>query len=117
MNGRRVALAATFVAVAVLAVVFTVLRWDMADKVATAVSALAGVAAAGIAVWAALPALSGGGGVRVSRTGKAVAGSRGSANSGVSGPAGSLTGQVQVDQTGDADASDGGDANTGVRLD
>lgn len=41
MSGRRVALVATFVTVAVLAGLFTVVRWDVADKVATAVSALA----------------------------------------------------------------------------
>jgi hypothetical protein len=117
VNGRRVVLAATFVAVAVLAGLFTVLRWDVANKVATAVSALAGVAAAGIAVWAALPAFSGGSGVRVSRTGRATAGHGGTANSGVTGPAGSPAGPVRADRTGDADANGGGDANTGVRLD
>jgi hypothetical protein len=117
MSGRRMALAATFVTVAGLAVVLTVLRWDAANKVATAASALAGVAAVGLAVWAALPAFSAGARVHVSGTGKATAGSRGQANSGVSGPGGSMPGQVRVDQTGDADASGGGAANTGVQLD
>jgi hypothetical protein len=54
--------------------------------------------------------------VRVSRTGRATAGPGGRANSGVSGPAGSLPEDVLVDRTGDADASNGGDANSGIQL-
>jgi hypothetical protein len=117
MNAPRMALVGTAGVVAVLAVVLVVLRWDDANKVAVVVSALAAVAAVGVAIWAALPAVRPGGGIRVSRTGRATAGPGGRANTGVAGPAGSLPGDVQVDRTGDADGSDGGDANTGVRLD
>ena len=101
--------------VAVLAVLLVVLRWDSANKVAVVVSALAAVAAVGVAIWAAMPSLSGKG-WRVSRTGRATAGPGSRANSGVSGSAGSLPDDVLVDRTGDADASNGGDANSGIQL-
>ncbi|REE96806.1 hypothetical protein [Thermomonospora umbrina] len=111
MNGGRVALVVAGVAAAVLAVVFLVLRWDDANKIATAVSALAGVAAVGVAVWAGLPAVAGArGGVRVSRTGRATAGPGGRANTGLS-AGGPLPDDVRVDRTGDAE---GGEANSGV---
>ena len=106
---------ATAGVVAVLAVLLVVMRWDSANKIAVVVSALAAVAAVGVAIWAALPAVSGKG-VRVSRTGRATAGPGGRANSGVSGPAGSLPDDMVVDRTGDADASNGGDANSGIQL-
>jgi hypothetical protein len=106
---------ATAGVVAVLAVLLVVLRWDSATKIAVVVSALAAVAAVGVAVWAALPVVSGKG-WRVSRTGRATAGSDGRANTGLSSPAESLPDEVLVDRTGDADASDGGDANSGIRL-
>ena len=77
-------LMATAGVVITLAVLLVLLRWDSANKVAVVVSALATVAAVGVAVWAALPAVSGMG-VRVSRTGRATAGPGGRANSGVSG--------------------------------
>ena len=56
----------------VLAVPLIVLRWGSANKIAVVVSALAAVAIVGVAVWAAVPAMSSGKGVRLSR---AVAGS------------------------------------------
>jgi hypothetical protein len=104
----------TAAVVVVVAVVLAVLRWDEANKLASALSALAGLAAVGVGVWAALPG-SALGRIRASRTGKAVARRGGSANTGVSGK-GDAAGDVRADHTGDADAS-GGDANTGVRLD
>ncbi|MFI6536588.1 hypothetical protein ACIBHY_29350 [Nonomuraea sp. NPDC050547] len=108
MTTRRWVLVGTAVLVAVLAILFAVLGWDTANRLASLLSALAGVAAVGVAVWAALPA---GTGVRVSRTGRATAGNGGSANTGLTGR--TQAGPVRVDKTGDAD---GGDANTGVRL-
>jgi hypothetical protein len=54
--------------------------------IAVAVSALAAVAAVGVAIWAALPTVSSHG-VRMSRTDCATAGPGGRANSGFSGPA------------------------------
>lgn len=111
MNSARVALVASGVVVAVLAVLFLVLEWDDANKIATSVSALAGVAAVGVAVWAAWPVVAEGrSGVRVSRTGKATAGPGGRANTGLS-AGGSVPDGVRVDRTGDAE---GGDANSGV---
>jgi membrane protein YdbS with pleckstrin-like domain len=53
MSVRGLAPLVTCVIVVVLAVVFGVLSWGEANKVATSVSALAGVAAVGVAVWAA----------------------------------------------------------------
>jgi hypothetical protein len=97
--------------VAILVAVLVVLRWDDANKVAVGVSALAAVAAVGVGVWAALPGSSSRGRIRVSRTGDAVAGRAGRANTGVIGKG---QGDIRVDKTGNAS---GGDANTGVRLD
>ena len=102
--------------VTVLAVVLAVLRWDDANKVAVVVSVLAAVAAIGVGIWAALPAVSSGKGVRVSRTGRATASLGGRANSRCVGPAGPLPDDVRVDRTGDANASKDGDANTGIQL-
>ncbi|NUQ98438.1 MAG: hypothetical protein HOY79_18435 [Streptomyces sp.] len=122
MSGRRVTILVTSGVVAVLAAVFAVLRWDDADKIASAVSALAGVAAVGIGVWAGLAA---GGSdsarprpavLRVSGTGRAVAGPGGRANTGVVAQGGSLPSEVRVEDSGEADASGGGDADTGARL-
>ncbi|MEV6159474.1 hypothetical protein AB0L53_54995 [Nonomuraea sp. NPDC052129] len=120
MNARRTVIVVTAAVVVVVAVVLAVLRWDDANKLASALSALAGLAAVGVGVWAALPG-SAQGRIRASRTGKAVAGRGGWANTGVSikgAPSikSTAAGDVRADHTGDADAS-GGDANTGVRLD
>ncbi|MFO7252007.1 MAG: hypothetical protein DIU60_014755 [Actinomycetes bacterium] len=112
---RRWVIAGTAVTVAVLAAVFFVLGLEQADKAASVVSALAGVAALGVAVWAALPAASGGGGIRVSGTGRAVARGGGRANTGVSGRADAMPDRVRVKRTGDAEAETG-DANSGVDL-
>jgi hypothetical protein len=115
MSARRMVLMATAGIVAVLAALLLLLRWDNANKIAVVMSALAAVAAIGVAIWAALPAVSRKG-VQVSRTGRATAGPDGRANSGVSAPAGSLPDNVIVDRTGDADAGNGGDANSGIQL-
>lgn len=113
VNARRVVLAVTGVVVAVFGVVFAVLQWEQANRIATSVSALAGLAAVGVAVWAAFPGTATR--VRVSNTGKAVSGRGGRAVSGVSGPA-AAAGEVVAEKTGDADASDGGEATSGVHL-
>lgn len=117
MSSRRVVIGATAAVVAVLATVLMALRWDDANKVAVVVSALAAVAAVGVAIWAALPTASPGRDVRVSRTGRAKAGPGGRANSGVAGRTGSIPDGVRVERTGDAEASGGGSANTGVQMD
>src|SRR5690606_1044689 len=112
---HRWVLACTAASVAVLAGVFAVLGWEHADKAASVVSALTGVAAVGVAIWAAAPAASGGGNIRVSKTGRATARGHGLANTGMIGPADALKGDVQVERTGDAEA-DAGDANTDVHT-
>jgi hypothetical protein len=116
MSARRAVMVGTAGVVAVLAVVFVVLRWDAANKIAVLMTALAAVAAVGVALWAGLPGVKSGGRVRVSRTGRAIAGPGGRANSGISGPADSLPDDLQLNRTGDADAFNGGDANTGIQL-
>jgi hypothetical protein len=106
----RVVLVITLLLVAALGAWFAVVRWEDANKVATAASALGAVAAVGVAVWAAMRSPRPEGRVRVRGTGSAVARGGGSANTGVIGG-----GTAQVRNTGDAEA-DGGDANTGVRM-
>jgi len=115
MTARRWVLVGTAVAVAVLATVLAGLGWDAADKAGSAISALAGVAALGVAVWAAWPMASSGKSIHIADTGRATTHGQGRANTGLSGP-GAAPDQVRVERTGDADAS-GGDANTGVQLD
>ncbi len=115
MSARRVALLLTCLVVAGMAGWFAVARWEQASRVATVVSALAAVAAVGVAAWAALPG-SDRRTVRVSNTGPATAGQGGRAVSGLTGPAAGLRGSIEVDRTGRADAPGGGDATTGADL-
>src|SRR5215831_6835860 len=116
MSARRVVIIGTAGVVAALAVMLAVVRWDDANKVAVVISALAAVAAIGVGICAAPQAASSGGGIRVSRTGRARAGRGGRANTGYQGQRGLLPDAVRVNRTGDADAPDGGDANTGIQL-
>ncbi|WP_406062927.1 hypothetical protein [Micromonospora sp. NBC_00860] len=108
---RHVVLLITGLLVAVLATAFIVLRWDSADRIATGVSALAGLAGVGVALWAALPAVRSG--VRARETGATRARGAGYANSGIDAPAGDTT-PMEVSRTGDATAGDGGQAITGI---
>lgn len=119
MNVRRVVLIVTCLVVAGLAGWFLIAKWDQGDRVATALSALTGVAAVGVAIWAGLRSqgTEASGSVRVSRSGDAVAGRDGSANSGVRARLDKSSGRMRVDRSGDAQASAGGETNTGVRLD
>ncbi|MFF1614165.1 hypothetical protein ACFVYA_40915 [Amycolatopsis sp. NPDC058278] len=112
MNIGRVVLTISLLVVAGLGLWFALASWDDANKVAAISSALAAVAAVGVAVWAAWRPQSTGRSVRVSDTGKA-RGNR--AVTGVSGKADAIGGSVQVKGSGDATASD--DAITGVELD
>lgn len=115
MTAKRVVLVVTCVVVAGLAVVFGVVQWDRANRIAVVVSALAAVAAVGVAVWAALPSRTGTT-VTADGTGDAVAGKGGTANTGVKVSATGLPNRVEAKRTGKADASWGGDANTGIDL-
>lgn len=114
MNTGRWVLVITCVVVAVLTVVLCVLSWGQANKVATSIAALAGVAAVGVAVWAVL-AKQTGATARVRNSGKAIATRGGKASTGVHGPAG-VVGDAVVEDSGVADASDSGEASTGVHL-
>ncbi|WP_203790414.1 hypothetical protein [Paractinoplanes rishiriensis] len=110
MTAKRIVLLVTSLVVAALGTFFALARWDTASRVASVASALAGVAAVGVAVWAALPAVGGRG--HAVRTGSATAVGRDShANSGVidAGNSGSV-----ANRTGNAQAENGGQANTGV---
>jgi hypothetical protein len=117
MNARRSVLLVTFLAVAGLLAWLAAAKWDSASKVATIVSALAAVAAVGVAVWAALPASGQALRVVASRTGKATARGGGHATSGVRTTGHNSGGSLSAGHTGDAEASDGGDATSGVRSD
>lgn len=117
MTARRWVLVGTAVLVAVVAVVLLVVQWDTANKIATGLSALAGAAAVGVAVWAGWPAAGRSGSrLRVSKTGRATSTSGGRANTGLVGDAGAFPDQVIVECTGDAKASGDGEANSGVQL-
>jgi hypothetical protein len=117
MTGRRVVLVSTCATVAVLAVLFLVLARDTANVLANVISALAGVAAIGVGVWAVFHQQSGSAAVRVSRTGPATSGRSGTAVSGFRGPSGGLpAGGVVIEDTASADASEGGDAVSGADL-
>lgn len=127
MSARRVVVLGTGVVLAALAGVFVVVGWDRAIRISTVVSALAAVAAVGVAVWAAWPVVRSRSDlsrrprsepeltVRVSGSGTATARGHGSSVSGASGPATSAPNRVEAVKTGDADASGGGDATSGIR--
>ncbi|WP_124778364.1 hypothetical protein [Micromonospora inaquosa] len=108
---RHLVLLITGLLVAALATSFVALRWDSADRIATAVSALAGLAGVGVALWAALPAARSG--VRARETGAARARGTGYANSGIDVPVGDTT-PMEVAGTGEATAGDGGQAISGI---
>jgi len=115
---RRIVIIVTGVAVAALCVMFACLGLDDANTAAAVISALAGVAAVGVTVWAALNSPSKDESMvraRGTRTGLATARAGGTANTGVS--ASTVPGlDVVAKETGDAVATGDGDANTGVRL-
>lgn len=115
MTKGRMVLIVTLVAVAVLGVWITVVTWDEANKIAVVASALASVAAVGVAVWAALRGTRSADSIEVSRTGDAVSKGNGQANTGLSGKV-RRTGSVRVHDTGRAEAT-GGEANSGFRAD
>ncbi|MDG4809500.1 hypothetical protein O7634_22360 [Micromonospora sp. WMMD1120] len=108
---RHLVLLITGLLVAVLATTFVVLRWDSADRIATGVSALAGLAGVGVALWAALPGARPG--LRARDTGAARARGAGYATSGIDAPADDAT-AMEVSGTGDSTAEDGGQAVSGI---
>ncbi|MDI1460677.1 hypothetical protein QEZ54_06850 [Catellatospora sp. KI3] len=114
MNARRLVLMITLFGVAATALLLSLVGNDHLADASAVVSALAAVAALGVAAWAALPGRRAGG-IRVSDTGPAEARGSGSAVSGVTAPAG-RSGEISVRGTGRAEAADGGEATSGVRL-
>lgn len=106
-NAQRILVGASGLVVAVLAGVFAYLGLERANQLAGVLSALVGVLALAVAVWALLPGRAPA--VRVRNTGAATARGDGLANTGVTGPA---RGPVEVADTGDAQ-SERGQANTG----
>ncbi|MFF2397431.1 hypothetical protein [Nocardia sp. NPDC058114] len=115
MTAGRVALILTALTVTVLAAALIVLKWDDANKVFTAVAALAGVAGVGVAIWAALgakPRKS----VKVKKSGNAISGPNGVAVSGAK-VAATHDGEVAVVDSGKADARLGGSAVSGADVD
>lgn len=107
---KRVVLIVTCVVVAALGWVFTVTQWETASRIATAASALAGVAAVGVAIWAGL----GGFGQAehvVRDTGPVTTGGAGNAVSGSRRRR--ARGAVTVERTGEARATGDGDAVSG----
>lgn len=117
MNVGRVTLVASCLVVAGLGMWFVVARWDQANKVATAVSALGALAAVGVAIWSALRPAQPQRSLTVTDTGRATAEDGGRAVTGMSGRASRVDGPLRVERTGDAKASGGGDAVTGAQLD
>jgi hypothetical protein len=108
---RHLVLLITGLLVAVLATAFVVLGWGSADRIATGVSALAGLAGVGVALWAALPGARPG--LRVRGTGAARVRGTGYATSGIDAPADDTT-PMDVSGTGDVTAGDGGQAISGI---
>ncbi|MGK3202803.1 hypothetical protein [Amycolatopsis sp. MEPSY49] len=115
MTVGRVALLVTCVLVAGLGTWIAIARWEDANKVATAVSALGAVAAVGVAVWAVVRTPRTSKAIVVTDTGKAKSASGGHAVTGVTGTPGHDS--VRAERTGDAESSGGGDAVSGVQLD
>lgn len=89
---------------------------DKADKTASGVSAVLALLALGAPYLLPTGTPPVVGNLRVTGTGKATAGSGGSATTGLRAPASRLPNRVVVERTGDADASGGGHANSGVEL-
>lgn len=115
MNPGRIVLIATCVLVAGLGGWFATARWEDANRVAAIASALAAVAAIGVAVWAALRGTGRPRSQSVSNSGNATS-KGGQANTGIAGSGSASDQQAKVRRTGDAHSEDGGSANTGIRF-
>ncbi len=100
--------------VAALSASLFLLQWEQANRLATSVSALAGLAAVGVAVWAALRPAARSSCVTVRDSGAARARGIGRANSGIRLQGGSNPRDLRVRGSGDATASNGGWAVSGI---
>jgi hypothetical protein len=114
MKLGRWILVVTLLVVAGLGFWFSVARWDDASKIAAVLSALAGIAAVGIAAWAALRGSATSSKITVKDSGSATSDS-GDANTGVRGNAGTPGFSVKIENSGDAESKDG-NSNTGLHL-
>jgi len=112
MTGRRAVLAVTCLLLTGVGGIWATMTWQQASQWASVVSALAGLAAVGVAIWVALPGPKSV--ARASRTGKATVRGIGTANTGVMGPASSVAEPAAAERTGAAEVGDG-EANTGIR--
>jgi uncharacterized membrane protein len=111
MTAGRWVLVGTFAVVMGLGAWLVISR-EQADKVTGVVTALAAVAAVGVAVWAAVRVPQRSGAIVVSNTGSAKA-ARGRAIAGFSGKFDSEE-EIRVDHTGDTEAEDGGESVSGI---
>ncbi|UKD58602.1 hypothetical protein L3Q65_18365 [Amycolatopsis sp. FU40] len=110
-------LVVTCALVATLGVSFAIIQWDVANKIATTISALGAVAAVGVAVRAALSGPQASGVVCASDTGRAAAESGGGAITGISGKV-TTASSLRAANIVHAEASGAGAAiTTGVYLD
>jgi hypothetical protein len=100
--------------VAVIAVVGVVFGGDTAVKIFLVLSALSGLIGIGVGIWALVGVFSHD--TRVSRTGRATASPGGRANSGVRGPAGSLSEPVLVGWGRESDTSNGGETARSQKI-
>ncbi|MEU3019181.1 hypothetical protein ABZ635_17520 [Nocardiopsis sp. NPDC007018] len=116
MDKGRWVVVVTCAVVAVLCAALVLLQWEQANRLATSASALAGLAAVGVAVWAALrpgqARTTGGVTVRDSGTARADGGGR--ATSGVRLPGRRESRDLRVRGSGDAIASGDGEAVSGI---
>ncbi|RAO00784.1 hypothetical protein [Micromonospora noduli] len=114
MKLGRWVLVITLLVVAGLGFWFSVARWDDASKIASVLSALAGIAAVGVAVWAALRGTAVSSKTIIKSSGNATSDS-GDANTGVKGKSVPSGISVKIEKSGDAKSKDG-NSNTGLHL-
>lgn len=114
MKLGRWVLVITVLVVAGLGFWFSAARLDDASKIASVLSALAGVAAVGVAVWAALHPAGPSRKIVVKNSGSASSDS-GDANTGVRGTADPAGLSIRIKNSGDAESQEG-NSNTGLHL-
>lgn len=114
MRLGRWILVITLLVVAGMGFWFSVARWDDASKIAAVLSALAGIAAVGVAAWAALRGTPISSKITVKSSGDATSDS-GDANTGVRGKAAPSGLSVKINNSGEAKSKDG-NSNTGLHL-
>lgn len=112
MTGRRAVLAVTFLLLTGMGGILATMTWQQAGQWASVASGMAGLAAVGVAIWAALPGSKFG--ARASRTGTATVRGLGMANTGIMGPASNLAEPAVAEHTGAAEVGEG-EANTAIR--